>query len=140
MGYKAIAASICSYRDQLYQTSAQLDCQVYRFGFASLIKNLEVFNINFPNIPLEDIKGMRLTHTGHRRYYNFIKITSEQEDGFCYQIGGDEPVWETAKGTDAEAIADGYMSITPLGFDLTRGEAFPAILEWLEDKQLLKLN
>lgn len=140
LGYKAIAASICSYRDQLYQTSAHWIARFIDLGLHHLIKNLEVYNINFPNIPLEDIKGMRLTHTGHRRYYNFIKITSEQEDGFCYQIGGDEPVWETAKGTDAEAIADGYMSITPLGFDLTRGEAFPAILEWLEDKQLLKLN
>ncbi|MEF3693867.1 MAG: 5'/3'-nucleotidase SurE [Candidatus Cloacimonadota bacterium] len=138
LGYKAIAASICSYADQFYETSAWWIPRLLELGLHDLIQHLEVYNVNFPNLPKEQIKGMRLTQTGHRKYYNFIKITSEDKSGFSYQIGGDKPVWEVAKGTDAEAISEGYISITPLGFDLTRGEAFPGILNWLEEKELLK--
>ena len=138
LGYKAIAASICSYTDQVYETSAWWIPRLLELGLHNLIQHLEVYNVNFPNLPIEQIQGMRLTQTGHRKYYNFIKITSENEDGFSYQIGGDKPIWEEAKGTDAEAISEGYISITPLGFDLTRGEAFPGILNWLEEKELLK--
>lgn len=139
LGYKAIAASICSYTDQIYETSAWWIDKLIKLGLHELIQHLEVFNVNFPNLPLDQIKGMRLTQTGHRKYYNFINIIHEDDNGFSYQIGGDKPIWEESKGTDAEAIAERYISITPLGFDLTRGEAFPAILNWLEEKELLQL-
>ena len=138
-GYKAIAASICSYSDQIYETSATWIVKLLEMGIQHLIQPLEVLNINFPNIPHDKIKGIRLTRTGHRKYYNFIKVISEDATGFYYQIGGDKPVWDMGIGTDAEAVREDYISITPLGFEMTRGEAFPGILEWLETNSLLQI-
>jgi len=137
-GYKAIAASICSYTDQIYETSARYIVEFLKLGVFDLIDNLEVLNINFPNLPYSEVKGIRLTKTGHRKYYNFVKISEEDETGFSYQIGGDKPVWDKSTGTDAEAISEGYISFTPLGFDLTHGEAFPDILDWIETNKLLQ--
>ena len=139
-GYKAIAASICSYTDQIYETSAAWMAKLLEMGIHKLIKPLEVLNINFPNIPEHEIKGIRLTRTGHRRYYNFIKISSEDATGFYYQIGGDKPIWELGSGTDAEAVSENYISLTPLGFEMTRGESFPDILDWLETNSLLQFK
>lgn len=138
-GYKAIAASICSYSDQIYETSAKFVAEFVDKGIAELITGVGVLNINFPNLPYEEIKGIRLTRTGHRKYYNFIKIISEDDKGFTYQIGGDKPVWDQTSGTDAEAISEGYISFTPLGFELTRGDDFPVILDWIENNSLLQI-
>jgi 5'-nucleotidase len=137
-GFKSIAVSINSYKDQLFDTAAAWMVRLLDLGLDNLLQPRSIININIPNLPPESIKGVRLTRVGHRKYYNFIKIIDQFEDGFSYRIGGDQPVWDLSRGTDAEAVTDRYVSLTPLGFELTRGESFPAILEWLEENELLK--
>lgn len=138
-GLKAIAISINSYQNQLFDTAARWMAKLLDSGLADLVRTNNVLNINIPNIPFEAVKGIRLTRTGHRKYYNFIKVTAEYPDGFSYMIGGDNPVWDELKGTDAEAISESFISITPLGFEMTCGDAFPELLEWLEDSKLRNL-
>ncbi len=139
-GYKAIAVSINSYQGQNFATAASWMARLLELGIDGLIPERGILNVNFPNVEQDEIKGIRLTNTGHRRYYNFITVIEELEDGFIYKIGGDLPEWEIQKGTDAEAVAENYISITPLGITLTHGEAFPSILEWLETNALLKFE
>jgi len=139
-GHKAIAVSINSYSDQKYEVAAIWMRKLLEIGIKDLVEPHCVLNINIPNLEMEQIKGIRLTRIGHRKYYNFIKIISEFDDGFSYRIGGDAPVWGKEPGTDSEAVISGYISITPLGFDLTHGGSFPEILEWLEVNKLLQLE
>lgn len=138
-GYKAMAISINSYHDQLYGTAAEWMVRLLEKGIDNLLAPQSIININIPNVKPEDIRGVRLTRVGHRKYYNFIRIVDQFEDGFSYRIGGDQPVWDLHKGTDSEAVSENYVSLTPLGFELTRGEAFPPILEWLEENELLQI-
>ncbi|MDY0151230.1 MAG: 5'/3'-nucleotidase SurE [Candidatus Cloacimonas sp.] len=140
LGKRAIAISINSYSNQKFYVAAKWMRKMLDMGIEQLVQPHGVLNINIPNIEYDEIKGIRLTKTGHRKYYNFIKVVEEYADGFAYRIGGDMPVWDTELGTDAEAIADSFISITPLGFDLTRGEDYPAILDWLEANKLLNLE
>lgn len=136
-GYPAIAVSINSYTDQLYETASAWMVRFLELGLHRMAANRCVLNVNFPNVHMSEIKGVRLTRIGHRKYYNFIKVLRETEDGFVYRIGGDQPEWDNSKGTDAEAVADKYVSITPLGFEMTKADVYPEILEWLEDNKLL---
>jgi len=139
-GNRSIAVSINSYQDQIYDTAAAWMARMVNMGIYNLTRDNTVLNINFPNIPIEDIKGIRLTRVGHRKYYNFIDERLDENGETCYRIGGDKPVWDLQKGTDAEAVSENYISITPLSFEMTRGEAFPDILEWLEEHNLLQLE
>ncbi len=140
MGMRAIAISINSYSNQKFEVAAKWMRRMLDMGIDQLAQTHGVLNINIPNIEFEAIKGIRLTKTGHRKYYNFIKVIEEHEKEFSYRVGGDMPVWDIERGTDAEAVSEGYISITPLGFDLTDGEAFPAILDWLETNHMLHLE
>lgn len=139
-GHKAIAISINSYTDQKFEVAARWMRKLLDIGIERLVEPHCVLNINVPNLEMEQIKGIRLTRIGHRKYYNFIKITDEGENGFSYRIGGDAPVWGMEPGTDSEAVISGHISITPLGFDLTHGGSFPELLEWLEVNKLLQLE
>ena len=136
-GYKAMAVSINSYQNQNFDTPASWMVKLLDLGLDTLIPENGILNLNFPNVPSEGLRGIRLTRTGHRRYYNFIHIIEELDDGFIYRIGGEAPAWEIESGTDAEAVAENFISITPLGVSLTLGDAFPAILQWLESNNLL---
>lgn len=139
-GKRAMALSINAYKEQLFESATKWFIKLLELGIDSLTKPYEVININFPNIPFEEVKGLRLARTGHRKYYNFISIIHEEEDNFSYRIGGDLPQWDLEPGTDSEAINEGYISITPLGFELSKAEAFPPILSWIESRKLLEVK
>jgi len=140
LGYKSIAVSITSYQDQLFDTAAATIVWMLKNDICAILNSSKVLNINVPNLPQDQIKGIRLTNTGHRKYYNFLKMTDESENSFSYIIGGELPVWDEIKGTDAEAVADGFVSLTPIGFDMTKGDAFPILLEWAESHSILPHN
>lgn len=135
LGYKAIAVSLTSYKDQIFDTAAIWIVNLLKNGLINILDKNHVLNINVPNVAMDQIKGIRLTTTGHRKYYNFLKLIDESPEKFTYIIGGDLPVWEKQKGTDAEAVSDNYISLTPLGFDMTKGDAFPVLMEWLEENE-----
>lgn len=134
-GYKAIAISINEYSNQNFETAARWMCLMLKQNLDCILQKNQVLNINVPNIEFNKVKGIRLTTTGHRKYYNFIQLVEEDDKGFSYIIGGDKPVWEEIKGTDSEAISENYVSLTPLGFEMTKGDAFPVLLEWLEENE-----
>jgi len=78
------------------------------------------YNINFPALPADQIKGLKATEQGARRGGGF---------GVKQQISpnGREFLWVThnadnalaAPGTDAWESRDGYCTVTPLRADLT---------------------
>ncbi|MCB5272117.1 MAG: 5'/3'-nucleotidase SurE [Candidatus Cloacimonetes bacterium] len=140
LGHKAIALSINAYENQNFASATKWFMKLMDEGITDLLQANEVLNINFPNIPPEEVKGVRLTKTGHRRYYNFVTILEETEDAFSYRVGGNAPEWDFENGTDSEAVSQGYISITPLGFELTKPSAFPAILSWLEQQNLMEFT
>jgi 5'-nucleotidase len=73
-------------------------------------------NVNCPAIPP---KGVRLTRQGIRRYPGGLEKRLDPWGRAYYWIGGDEPVDEHEEGTDVTAVAQGYVSVTPVQLDLT---------------------
>ena len=77
-------------------------------------------NINFPALPASDVKGVRVVSQGIRDYGRLQIVSNRDPRGFEYHWFGLGPMVETpAHSTDLEAIADGFVSITPLHLDLT---------------------
>jgi 5'-nucleotidase len=50
-----------------------------------------------------------------------------------YWIGGEAPTGIREEGTDVGALAEGYVSITPLQLDLTHYKAMDALRKWKWD-------
>jgi 5'-nucleotidase len=48
-----------------------------------------------------------------------MQLTEEDGGRKRYRIYGDDPSYHEEEGTDFAAIADGYVAVTPLHFDLT---------------------
>jgi 5'-nucleotidase len=135
MGFKAISVSINGAPPHNYETAAHFIDLMIKSEFHLLIHEHEIVNINIPNVPISEIKGFRITKTGHRKYENFVRIESVEDDKITYRVGGDKPIWNIEKGTDAEAVQENYISLTPIGFNFTKGDSFPKILEWIEEKE-----
>lgn len=71
------------------------------------------------NIPPHPPRGVRLTRQGIRRYPGKMDRRIDPFGKPYYWVGGDEPEDVFEPDTDVQAIADHYISVTPVQLDLT---------------------
>ena len=77
-------------------------------------------NVNFPAIDPAEVKGIRVCRQGFRDYGRLRIVERADPRGFPYYWFGLAATVETAgHRTDLEAVADGFVSVTPLHLDLT---------------------
>jgi 5'-nucleotidase len=77
-------------------------------------------NINFPALPPAEVRGIRVVQQGLRDYGRLQIEERTDPRGYKYFWFGLGPMIETpGHSTDLEAIADGYVAVTPLHLDLT---------------------
>lgn len=78
-----------------------------------------VLNVNVPHLRDDEIKGVRVTKLGKRKYQDALIERTDPRGRAYYWIGGDAPIWEPEPGSDFLAVDEGYVSVTPLHLDLT---------------------
>lgn len=87
-------------------------------------------NINFPALAPDQVKGIRVTQQGLRDYGRLRIVERTDPRGYQYFWFGLGPMIETpSHSTDLEAIADGYIAVTPLHLDLTHGPSLGRLSE-----------
>lgn len=91
-------------------------------------------NINVPR-NTDRIKGVKVTSLGVRRYKNAFEQRVDPRGMHYYWLAGDlvdDDEIENAADTDTRAIKEGYISITPVHFQLTNRDAIPGLKEIIE--------
>lgn len=79
-------------------------------------------NVNFPALPPDDVRGIRVCQQGLRDYGRLRLVQRTDTRGYDYFWFGLGPMIQTpGHSTDLEAVADGYVAVTPLHLDLTHG-------------------
>ena len=77
-------------------------------------------NVNFPAMPPTQIKGIRVVRQGLRDYGRLKIVARTDPRGYDYfWFGLGAAIHTPGHTTDLEAIADGYVSVTPLHLDMT---------------------
>jgi len=86
------------------------------------------YNINFPPLPANAVKGAKSVAQGFRQDTNFGVEPHFSPSGRKYLwVKGGPQHTPTAPGTDAWANLDGYISVTPMRADLTAHDALAKI-------------
>ncbi|QMU57775.1 MAG: 5'/3'-nucleotidase SurE [Boseongicola sp.] len=91
------------------------------------------YNVNFPPLPGEEVKGIKVAAQGYRRDTKFGAEPHIAPSGrmFLWVKGGPQH-HPTEPGTDAAVNLDGYISVTPLRADLTAHDELAALRDRLE--------
>lgn len=92
-----------------------------------------ILNVNVPNLPIDEIKGMKVTRLGNRhKAENAIPIRDPR--GFkMYWIGPAGPEADAGEGTDFHAVKHGYVSISPIQTDMTKHEFINELDIWAKN-------
>jgi 5'-nucleotidase len=108
-----------------------------RFAASLAIETLErgipegiLLNVNVPHLPADAIKGVRVTRMGLRIYRDELLKRVDPRGKPYYWIGGPEPTGVEEEGTDIWAVANGYISVTPIHLDLTAHDLLESLKDW----------
>ena len=90
-----------------------------------------ILNVNVPNLPRSEIKGVRVTRLGNRHRSEAVIKAEDPRGRPVYWVGPAGASQDAGPGTDFHAIAEGYVSVTPLTVDLTNHAALDSLRSWL---------
>ena len=71
------------------------------------------------NVPAGEPRGVRVARLGKRRYGETVIEKTDPRGRPYYWIGSTIPAGELEEGTDISAVAEKFISMTPLHLDLT---------------------
>ena len=134
LGLPTIAISLCTTPDaeEHFETAAEVARQLVGQLVQSPLEPTLILNVNVPNVPFAALRGLRSTRLGFRHRSEPILPAHDPRGRPVYWVGPAGPQQDAGPGTDFEAIAQGFVSVTPLQIDLTRHSALPTLQSWLE--------
>ena len=89
-----------------------------------------LINVNFPDLPASQVKGISVARQGrHKIGDQFIERTDPRGRPY-YWIGAGPPEWAEDTGSDIAALHAGFATVTPLHLDLTHHGALGRMTEW----------
>jgi 5'-nucleotidase len=113
-----------------YSTAATMAAAIITQIMPVLNSDKRVFNMNFPSANADEIKGLAITRLGMRVYRDALVERKDPRGRSYYWIGGQAPTGVADPGTDIWALANHYVSITPLTLDLTDKTMLPTMEAW----------
>lgn len=130
MDIPAIAISMGSYEHNGYENAAQFVASISNKLLENSNLHNIVLNVNYPSKPKNEIKGVKITTLGIRRYDNAFIERKDPWGNSYYWISGTVRDIKQDPESDIAAISEDYISITPIHFDLTHFKHFETLKNW----------
>ena len=129
-GCPAVAVSVDNHEATHFEKACELAVSVVENAYEKMDGEM-ILNINTPDVPPEEIKGVKFTRMGRREYDEYFKETVDENGNTQYWYGGDRVIYDNLPD-DIDVIAhqDGYATITPLHFDMTAHDYIKEIEKW----------
>ncbi|MDH5612109.1 MAG: 5'/3'-nucleotidase SurE [Gammaproteobacteria bacterium] len=136
LGFPAIAVSMGSYLPEHFETAARAIAQIVEQLQRQPLKQNSILNVNVPDLPWDEIKGIRATRLGNRHKSEGVIKQTDPRGLPMYWVGPPGRTQDAGEGTDFHAVEHGFISMTPLQIDLTRYDSLHGLNDWLDTASL----
>jgi len=131
LGIPAVAISYAGQREEWIDGYGPLLGRLLRSLLTSgPFPSESCFNINLPEMPADDVRGVRVTTLGRRVYSDTLTRREDPMGREYYWIGGGVSKWSGREDSDFRAVQAGYVSATPLHLDLTDYRFLEEVRTW----------
>jgi 5'-nucleotidase len=134
LGLPAIAVSLCTQPGgpAHFDTAAEVAARLVKQLLRDPLDRALILNVNVPDLPYAQLGGFRTTRLGFRHRSEQVLPAKDPRGRPVYWVGPAGRGQDAGAGTDFEAVAEGFVSVTPLQIDLTRHAALPLLKSWLD--------
>lgn len=139
LGIPSVAVSLTGNGDsRSFEYAARLVTNMVPQLFKGGLEASTLININIP-VNIDEIKGVRVTKLGTRRYQNAFEKRTDPRGSHYYWLAGelikDDPE-DNDNNNDTKAVQENYISITPIHFRLTDWDAMPSLEKLIKGMNL----
>lgn len=131
LGVPSIAVSLVSKAATDFSAAARVARDLAERFTRAPFQHPVLLNVNVPDRSYDDLKGTRITRLGKRHKAEPVIRSVTPRNETVYWIGAAGQAADAGEGTDFNAVAEGYVSVTPLQIDLTHNGLIPAVGEWI---------
>ncbi|MBO2598678.1 5'/3'-nucleotidase SurE [Shewanella algae] len=132
LGLPAVAVSLVGRELTHYDTAAAYAVKIIMGLKKHPIASDQILNINVPDLPLDEIKGIRVTRLGARHKAEGMVRARDPHGREVFWLGPPGIELDVGEDTDFYAVSQGYVSITPLTVDLTAYRQLSQLQHWIE--------
>ena len=131
IGLPSIAISLASFECENFETAGAIAKQLVAQIDKAPLSHNTIINVNVPDVPLSKIKGIKSTRLGNR--HQSSPSIQDENNPSLFWIGENGKEADNGEGTDFHAVANNFVSVTPLQIDLTKYSEVKQVSDWLQD-------
>lgn len=132
LGIPSLAISLTSFQGSHFASAGRVARELVERFKARPIAQPVLLNVNVPDLPYEQLRGMEVTRLGKRHKAEPVVRTRSPRDEEVFWIGAAGAAQDAGPGTDFNAVERGAVSITPLQVDLTHNAQLPTLRAWMQ--------
>lgn len=137
LGYPAIATSLVGPGGtQRYKDAAKVVKQVVQRVIDHPLPADTILNVNIPDLPLENMKGIKVSRLGMRHQSEEMICDEDPRGKTIYWVGLAGSPRDAAPDTDFAAIDNGFVSLTPIQMDLTAYNKMGSVADWVDGLEI----
>src|ERR1041384_2938884 len=130
LGIPSIAVSFTTFGIPAFSYAAKFTSRLVGFVAERKLPGGTLLNVNVPALKGKDIRGVVVTRQGKTRWDDTFDVRRDPNDKEYYWLTGKLQVIDHAPDTDQIAVMNGYISITPIHYDLTDYDTLAKIRRW----------
>ncbi len=131
LGLPAIAVSLVGEQVSHFESAAKAVVRLLEKMNQHPLGADNILNVNVPDLPYQHIKGWQVTRLGQRHKSEPIIQSKTPSGEEIYWVGPPGKGDDEGPGTDFYAVANGYISVTPIKIDLTSYSSIDTLKQWL---------
>ena len=132
LGIPSIAVSLANHNAQHFDTAARVVVELVQRIQAQPPTEPMLLNVNVPDRAWSDLSGLNVTRLGKRHKAESVVKTTNPRGQTVYWVGAAGAAQDAGEGTDFHAVANRFVSITPLQMDLTLFSQMDRVSAWLK--------
>ncbi len=131
LGVPSFAVSLASFKWHNFEAALEFSRKLAKMILKKQLPPDTLLNVNVPALPKSKIKGVKIARQGRSAFYKESYDRREDPNKRVYywlsskriEVKGEDDI-------DAVAVRDGYISVTPLHYDMTNYEDFSRLETW----------
>ncbi len=132
MGVTSLAISLDTHQEADFSFAAKTARKLVHFLSENSALSGGAFNVNIPCLPEDQIRGVRVVRQGRARTIESFEKRVDPRDNVYYWMSGEKVTAGHDTETDIGALAEGFVTLTPIHYDLTRYDLLDSLKNLIE--------
>jgi 5'-nucleotidase len=130
LGIPSIAVSLTTYQEADFSFAAKFARRLALLVAEKGLPKGTLLNVNVPPLPEGEIKGVRITRQGSSTWDDTFDVRRDPANREYFWLKGRLNVTDTDPDVDQIAVQQGYVSVTPIHYELTDSRMVEEMQGW----------